>query len=221
MLHKYLDAALINASDLLIEATDFLSEERYARSYFLACAALEETGKAYAAFSAMGRNLDNPGVQTAVKVSFENHRSKIISALICLLKETEITEEKIEKFRNYVARLEIGREKAMYVDINEKQEITTPTEIVRPEAALGAVQLAKNCLEATGAYILKNKPDQFTASQDKFLCLSKKKIFDMINTRDFGDFYIDQMKEEKTSDMIEILVKYHDEYYCKNNTFKK
>lgn len=221
MLRKYLDAALINASELLIEATDLLSKKRYARSYFLACAALEETGKAYAAFSAMGRNLNNPGVETAVKVSFEDHRSKIISALVCLLKKKEITKERIEKFMNYTTHLEIGREKSMYVDINEKQEITTPTEIVRPKAASDVVRFAKDCLEATTEYILKNKPDNFTTAQDKFMCLSKKKTFDMINTRDFWDFCIYQMREKKIFDMTEIFVKYHDEYYCKAKSFNK
>lgn len=221
ILYKYLDAALNNASDLLIDATDFLSKERYARAYFFACTALEETGKAYAAFSAMGRNLDNPGVEAAVKFSFENHRSKIVSAFICLRKKMKTTTEEIEKFMKYTIHIEIGREKSMYVDINEKQEITTPTEIIRPEAALDAVRLAKDCLEATGEYILKNKPDEFTAAQDKFLCLSKKKISNMSNTRDFGEFCIDQLKGKKALDMIEIYVKYHDEYYCKAKLFNK
>lgn len=221
MLHKYLDSSLINASELLTEATTFLSQERYARSYFLACAALEETGKAYSAFSAMGRNLNNPGVETAVKMSFEDHRSKIISAMICLLKKKEITKEKTEEFINLALHLEAGREKSMYVDINEKHEITTPSEIVRPKAAFDAVRLAKDCLETTGEYILNHKPDQFTASQDKFLCLNKKKMFNMINTRDFWDFCIDQLEKKKTYDITEIFAKYHDEYYCKNDTFKK
>jgi len=221
MLHKYLDAALINASDLLIEATDFLSKERYTRSYFLACASLEETGKAYLAFSAMGRNLNNPGVETAVKISFEDHKSKIASAMICLLRKNGVTKEKAEEFMNLGLHIERGREKSMYVDINEKNEITAPSEIIRPLAAFDAVRLAKDCLETTGEYILKNKPDQFTASQDKFLCINKKKMFKMINTQDFWDFCIDQMKERETFDMTEIFVKYHDLYYCKAKSFNK
>jgi AbiV family abortive infection protein len=221
ILHKYLDASLINASDLLTEATTLLSQERYARAYFLACAAMEETGKGYLAFSAMGRNLNNPGVQTTVKMSFEDHRSKLVSAMICLLKKKEITKEKIEEFIDIGVHLKIGREKSMYVDINEKHEITTPSEVVRPRAALDAVRLAKDCLEATGEYILNNQPDQFTALQDKFLCMNKKKMFDMVNTRNFWDFCLDQLQKNRSGDITEIFVKYHDEYYCKKKPFEK
>lgn len=221
MLHKYLDLSLINASDLLSEATSFLSQGRYARTYFLACAALEETGKAYLAFSAMGRNLSNPGVETAVKMSFEDHRNKIISAMICLLQKKEVTEKKLEEFMNLAMHLGRGREKSMYVDINEKNEITMPSELIRPKAAFDAVRLAKDCLETTGEHILKNKPHKFTASQDKFLCLNKTKMFNMINTQDFSDFFIDQLKKKKINDITEIFSKYHDEYYCKNKTFKQ
>ena len=221
MLHKYLDAALINASDLLTEATTQLSQERYARAYFLACAAMEETGKGYIAFSAMGRNLNNPGIQTAVKAAFEDHRSKITSAMICLMKKREITKEKTEEFIDMGVHLGIGREKSMYVDVNEKNEITIPSEIVRPKAALDAVQLAKDCLETTGEYILSNEPDQFTAAQDKFLCMNKKNMFDMVSTRNFWDFCIEQLEHKKNNDITEIFVKYHDEYYCRKRTFKK
>ena len=221
MLHKYLDSSVGNAIDLLSEASILLSQERYARSYFLACAALEETGKAYLAFSAMGRNLNNPGVETAVKMSFENHRSKIISALICLLKKERITKEKTVELIDLGLNIEVGREKSMYVDINEKHEITTPSEIVRPTAAFDAVRLAKDCLETTSEYILSNKPEQFTASQDKLLCMKTNKMVDMVKTRDFWGFCIDQLEKRKSDDMIEIFVKYHDEYYCKKKSFKK
>lgn len=220
LLHKYLDAALINASDLLIEATTLLTQERYARAYFLACAAMEETGKGYIAFSAMGRNLNNLGVQTAVKKSFEDHRSKIISAMICLIMTKKITKEKTEKFIDISSHLIIGREKSMYVDVNEKNEITTPSQIVRPKASFDAVRLAKDCLETTGEYILSNEPDQFTAAQDKFLCINKKKMFDMVNTRNFWDYCLEQLEHKNTNDIIDIFVKYHDEYYCKKKSFE-
>lgn len=220
MLHKYLDAALINASDLLKEATTFLSQERYSRSYFLACASLEETGKAYLAFSAMGRNLNNPGVETAVKMSFEDHKSKIVSAMTCLLRKNKVTKEKAEEFVNFGVQIQRGREKSMYVDINEKHEITSPPEIIKPKAALDAVRLAKDCLETTGEHILENKPHKFTASEDKFLCLNKNKMFNMINTQDFWNFCIDHLEKKGTNDIAEIFAKYHDEYYCKRKNFK-
>lgn len=219
LLHKYLDAAMINASDLLIEASTFLSQERYARAYFLACASLEETGKAYMAFSAMGRNLKNPGVERAVKKSFEDHRSKIISAMICMLEKNAISKKTVEGFTKLVVDLETGREKSMYVDINEKHEIIEPSKLVRPVAVLNAVLLAKNCLEATGNFIKENKPVKFTSSQDKFMTLNKRRLFEMLNTKDFGAFCIHQF-QKKNFDITDIFTKYHDEYHCKNKLFE-
>lgn len=219
LLQKYLDAAISNASDLLIEATAFLSLKRYARSYFLACASLEETGKAYTAFSAMGRNLKNLGVEGAVKESFEDHKSKIISAMVCMLKKNVISKETVEEFTKIALDLPVGREKSMYVDINEKHEVTEPSKLVSPIAAFNAVRLAKDCLEATGNYIKENKPEKFTASQDKFMTLNKSRLYKMSNTKDFWEFCIYQL-QKKNSDIADIFTKYHDEYYCKNKLFE-
>lgn len=220
LLHKYLDAAMINASDLLIEALTFLSQKRYARAYFLACASLEETGKAYAAFSAMGRNLKNPGVEGAVKESFEDHKSKIISAMVCMLKKNVISKKTVEEFTKLAMDLEAGREKSMYVDINEKHEVTEPSKLVRPVAAFNAVRLAKDCLEATGNYIKENKPEKFTASQDKFMALNKRRLYKISNTKDFWEFCIHQL-QKKNFDIADIFSKYHDEYYCKDKLFER
>lgn len=218
ILHNYLDAAMINALDLLNEATTLLSQERYARSYFLACASLEETGKAYQAFNAMGRNLKNPGVTNAVKESFEDHRSKIVSATACMIMKKDITKETIEEFLKITLDLKVGREKSMYVDINEKHEVTEPSKLVRPVAAFNAVKFAKDCLETTGTFIIENQPNEFTASQDKFITLKKDRLAKMYNTRNFWDFCINQM-QNNNSDLADITTKYHDEYYCKNKLF--
>jgi AbiV family abortive infection protein len=219
LLHKYLDAAMTNASDLLIEATTFLSQKRYARAYFLACASLEETGKAYAAFSAMGRNLKNLGVAEAVKESFEDHRRKIISAMICILKKNTISKETAEEFTKIALDLEAGRERSMYVDINDKHEVTEPSKLVRPVAAFNAVRLAQDCHESTANYINENKPEKVTASQDKFMTLNKRRLFKMANTKDFWEFYIHQ-PQKKNFDIGDIFTKYHDEYYCKQKLFE-
>jgi AbiV family abortive infection protein len=218
ILHKYLEAALTNANDLLTEATPLLSQKRYARAYFLACASLEETGKAYAAFSAMGRNLKNLGVAEAVKESFKDHRRKIISAMICILKKNTISKETAEEFIKIVLDLEAGRGRSMYVEINDKHEVTEPSKLVRPVAAFNAVRLARDCLESTGNYIKENNPEKFTASQDKFMTLCKSRLYKMSSTKDFWEFWIHQL-QKKTFDIADIYTKYHDEYYCKNKLF--
>lgn len=219
LLEEYLNAALQNSRELLTEATILLSQKRYARAYFLACASLEETGKAHSAFLAMGRNLKNPGVQAAVKASFEDHQIKIISATYCLLKSQITNTERAKEFVKLTLNLKIGRETSIYVDINEEQEITIPSKVIRPKAAFEAVRLAEECLKTTGKFIKQNKPDKSTPSQDKLITLKRSRLLKMVNTQDFWEFYIDQIKKEK--DIAEIFVNYHDQYFCKNKLFKK
>jgi hypothetical protein len=107
----------------------------------------------------------------------------------------------------------------MYVDINNDDEVIEPTKLIRPVAAFDAVRLAKDCLEATGKYILENEPDKFTDSQDKFLTLNKGRLYKMINTKDYWEFCIDQL-QKNNFDIVTIFSKYHDEYYCKKKLFK-
>jgi len=64
LLREYSGAALDNASELLAEATLLLQHGHRARSYFLAVASIEETGKALMAFDGQGRNLADPVVVT-------------------------------------------------------------------------------------------------------------------------------------------------------------
>jgi len=218
LLDKYIDAALCNAGELLDEACDLLLKKHYARGYFLACASIEETGKAFSAFSAMGRNLTNPGIEKKVKETFEDHRSKMLSAFVCLLNKNGITKDDIDKFLKLASDLHVGRERSMYVDINDNNEVTEPTKLVRPVAAINAVWLAVSCLETTGKYIAENDPEKFTPSQDKFMTLKKSQLTKMYNTKDFWEYCLFQFTNEN-SDIIEITSKYHDEYYCKDRLF--
>ena len=80
LLKRYYPAALQNAKLLLEESNKLLELKSYARSYFLACASIEEIGKALMAFSGLGRNLNNPGTQSSLKKAFEDHSAKIPSA---------------------------------------------------------------------------------------------------------------------------------------------
>ena len=80
LLKRYYPAALQNAKLLLEESNKLLGLKSYARSYFLACASIEEIGKALMAFFGLGRNLNNPGTLSSLKNAFEDHPAKISSA---------------------------------------------------------------------------------------------------------------------------------------------
>jgi len=68
LLKRYYPAALQNARLLLDESYKLLELKSYARSYFLACASIEETGKALMAFFGLGRNLNNSATQENLKM---------------------------------------------------------------------------------------------------------------------------------------------------------
>jgi AbiV family abortive infection protein len=216
LLRSFVDASLLNASELLFEASDFLSQKKYARAYFLACASLEETGKAYLAFSALGRNIKNSDVESEIKASFERHRSKITSALICSLEKDEVAKENASKVVELLVDLENGREKSMYVDINDVGEVTIPSEIVKPKVAANALELAKLCFRTTGEFIQKNEPKKLTDIQDKLICIKTQKLVEILSDSDFLEF----VRSRNWEDFRETCVKYNAEYTSKGKKFK-
>lgn len=62
LLTSYHKTAIENAKELLEESKFLLSKGYNARAYFIATIAIEESGKAYLAFDAMGRNLNDGAV---------------------------------------------------------------------------------------------------------------------------------------------------------------
>lgn len=133
ILEQYQSAALENAQDLVREAHCLLHSQYWSRAYFLSCSSIEETGKAFQAFSARGKNLRDPGVQDRIKRGFEDHGKKNLTALTGLLFRDQ-ERMKDEKFLDFIIdtslALQIGREKSMYVDISNSGKITVPNEIV-------------------------------------------------------------------------------------------
>jgi AbiV family abortive infection protein len=68
LLREYRDAALVNAQELLEEATLLLAHKKYARAYFLSASTIEEAGKAVQASEGLGKNLRDPGVTQRLKL---------------------------------------------------------------------------------------------------------------------------------------------------------
>ena len=88
LLVSYREAALDNSRQLIEEARLLFSNEYYARTYFLALASIEETGKAQILFDAMSGDLNDPGLCKIIKKGIEMHSDKITSAFVSWLQDS-------------------------------------------------------------------------------------------------------------------------------------
>jgi AbiV family abortive infection protein len=133
LLRQYCDAALANAQELLDEATLLLQHGHRARAYFLAVASIEEVGKAVQAFDGMGRNLKDSAVSTRLKLQFEDHEQKIISAFLPWLQGSSNLPEALDSVINLILNVRHGREPSMYTDIHiDGPSVLTPSVSIRP-----------------------------------------------------------------------------------------
>lgn len=225
LLSAYKENALRNAALLLDEATILLQNSKWSGAYFLACASIEETGKAFLAFNSTNRNLANPAVQSVLKIEFENHSSKILMGLTTLIRKTGIDKTNVRSFLDLNFHLYAGREKSLYADINDDNTLTVPEDIVRPKAATDAVRLANHSLKTMREFFKTAKPQKFTTFDDKFFVVSRKKSFqEMISKPDFWWFLLEIMKQypDSPGDHFSIAVaKYWDEYYSKGLVWGK
>jgi AbiV family abortive infection protein len=86
ILDEYQNQAVDNSEDLVLSSKLLFENHFYARSYFLACSSIEETGKAYLAYTSKGRNLKS--VESKLKNTFETHPNKITLAFMCWMMES-------------------------------------------------------------------------------------------------------------------------------------
>ena len=222
ILQEYQKYALQNAHDILIDAKYLLEKKRYSRAYFLACSAIEETGKAYISFSAQGRNLNNQGIHEILKKSLENHTHKLVSAFFCWVRMSSDPKESIKGFLDIGRHLERGREKSMYVDINDDNSITLPSDIVRPIAAEDCIKIAENCYTTTKTYTSTNEPDKFTSFHNKLFCLKNEKMKTLFNAANFWEYLLAQVeKDGQNIDFAKCIVTYHDLFMGKGKEYKE
>ncbi|MDP2981819.1 MAG: AbiV family abortive infection protein [Candidatus Latescibacter sp.] len=220
LLDAYQNAALKNAGELLEEAQLLFSKAHYAGAYFLSIASIEESGKAYIAFDAKGRNLKDGGVCKKIKEKFENHPNKITAAFSSWITFSDKTKEAIKTCVDLMVQLEYGREKSMYIDVKDNGSvISIPAEVVRPVAARDCVNIAVNCLHHTKLYIQKNVPPKRSSYQDKFMCIKQSTLTALLNSADFWEFY-SSLPEKGESSWMNAAVTYHDRYYQKKKKFK-
>ena len=221
LLVEYRDAALDNSRQLIEEAQLLFSKEHYARTYFLALASIEETGKAQILFDAMGRDLNDPGLCAIIKKRIEIHSNKITSAFIAWLQKSEDQRKAVQEYVDISVHLKLGREKSMYTDVKSNiLGLSVPSKAVRPVAARDCIHIAVSCLHHTEEAIKNNTPRKTIKYDDKLYCLNTDKITKMMNTEDFWEYYIDQLNQGN-NDHAMTSVKYYDEYFSKNKTFTK
>lgn len=221
-LKAYGDASLENAQQILNDAKILLNHKSYAIVYFLAVAAIEETGKAYMAFSSRGRNLSNAGLKKKIKEMFENHSQKISSAFASWITKSSKTEESIRNAMELMVQIKSGREKSIYVDVNSDNSLSIPMKIIRPIVAINSVTVAEKCLYYTRNIILENHPPSFSSFDDKFFCLKGDSFKKLFNNADFAKYVLSELKQQnKKFDFSKIVVTYHDKYFSRNKLFSK
>jgi AbiV family abortive infection protein len=219
-LESYQKAAIDNAASILDEAKLLLSNNHYARAYFLAVASIEEIGKAFIAFSSKGRNLNNAALHKKLKEMFENHSQKISSAFVGWLIESKDQKEALEAMIDLMIHLKRGREKSMYVDARNDNTVTIPSQLVRPIAAKHSIEIAQNCLHFTKKFLLETKPYKTSSFDDKLLCIKNEKIQALFRENDFGKYLLHRLKTDgQKFNISEYIVTYHDSYYCKGKKF--
>jgi AbiV family abortive infection protein len=222
-LTAYQQSAMRNAVALIEEAQLLFQAGRYARTYFLAEAAIEETGKAAIAHFAKGRNLAASDVQTRIRIEFEDHGAKIRAAFLARIwkLKSENAREESEQIVRYIAALQRGRESALYSDFRRDGTPYTPVDVVKPEVARDCLRLAMDCSIETTELVTGPMPGAYSSADDKWYALGPKAL-KVWQEEDFGEYLLDHVKQRgATFSLSEALTTYHDAYLCKGRKFKQ
>lgn len=220
MLTQYSADALDNASQLIGEANLLLEHSCTARAYFLGVAAIEEIGKSFLAFDALGRNLNDSAVTAKVRNSLENHSRKINAAFHASVISHSNIREEILGIVDLMIALKNGREPSMYTDINYIEgKLYRPKEVVRDIAARNCIHLAQHCYAKTEEHLSNNQPTKRSANEDAFYGMKDRKINEFFNTEDFWWYHISKM-EQGENDIANSIKSYQSEYLNKGRTFQ-
>jgi AbiV family abortive infection protein len=220
LLRAYIDSALVNAQELLEEATLLFAHAKYPRAYFLSASTIEEAGKAVQAFEGLGRNLKDSAVTHRLKLQFEDHSQKVTAAFSPWLQATPNLRDEVKQFVNIMISLKIGREASMYTDINaELVIVTTPQMQVRKETASECIQIAGSVLSNVRPYVQQVRPTSTTRVQDAFFSLKPSIFQKMVSKSDFWDFYLAQMESGNLT-LESAVTGYNDIYFSKGTLFQ-
>ena len=219
ILSEYHFSALKNARSLVSEAKVLFDNKFYARGYFLACASIEEVGKAFILHNAQGRNLNDGAVQNVIKNNIENHSSKITSAFFSWNFLDGIEKERLLTLIDLAINIKNGREPSMYVDISPESKTISPLDVVGEVNAKDIIDVATTCLEKTIEYTSTNSPQETSTFDDKFYCMSQSLRDKIMNSEDFSKYLLDNMTEH--FNFAKTIVNYNESYYQKDKAYNK
>ncbi len=219
-LTQYSVDALDNARQLIEEADLLFQHGHIARSYYLAVAAIEEVGKSFLAFDALGRNLNDSAVTAKIRSSLENHSRKITAAFNASVISHSNLREELEGIIDMMISLKQGREPSMYTEINYLDgKLYCPEDVVRKIAARDCIRLARHCYTKTEEHQNKNEPTKRSANEDRFYGMKDRKVNDLFNTEDFWWYHMSRM-ELGENDIADSIASYQREYQNKGRTFQ-
>jgi AbiV family abortive infection protein len=219
LLSQYSIDALDNAHQLLHEATLLFENGRFARAHFLGISAIEETGKSFLAFDALGRNLKDSAVTAKIKGSLESHSRKINAAFHALIFTSNNYRSDIESIVELISLLKQGREPSMYTDINYiNKKLYRPKDVVREVVARDCLRLANLCYEKTKEYQLHNKASIRSPNEDAFYGMKDRKLNELLETEDFWLYHIARL-ESGQNDIADSVIQYQRDYHSKNKKF--
>ena len=219
LLHAYSEAALLNAEELLVEASLLRDHDHMARAYFLAVSCIEEAGKALQAFEGQHRYLSDPAVCTKLIAGLENHSQKIICALSFWALSGSDPSEGLKVALDLIGHLKRGREPSMYSDLRtDPDRVQTPRAIVRADAAQDCVRLAKECLTYAHRHVSEKTPAKFTRAQDRLFTMKSAKFQELLKKDDFWWYFISRMETGKL-DLSEAVFAYERDHITTVNPF--
>ena len=220
LLRQYSDASLCNASELLDEASLLAASSHHARAYFLAVAAIEETGKSLLAFDSQGRNLRDPAVTRKLQKSMEDHQSKIRAAFTGWLMASPVIRDVVMPMIGLMIDLQHGREPSMYTEIRgNTATVQSPTQVVREIAARDCVRLASQCLAYARKHVSETTPRQWTRQEDELFAMKSTEYQKIMNTENFWWYYIAQA-ESGQKDFSQSVVRYRKEFLLSDKQFQ-
>jgi AbiV family abortive infection protein len=220
LLRSYSDAALSNAEELLVEASLLHENGHYPRTYFLAVASIEESGKGLLTFDAQSRNLTDQAVCAKLKASVESHDIKISYALSMWAFDMPNRYEAFQKALDLIIHLQRGREPSMYSDLrSDPDRAQTPRDVVRPVAARDCLRLAAECLAYSQRHIKEKTPQNFTNAHDRLFTMKSRKFHEMLNNVDFWWYYIARM-EAGHQDMADAVLGYERDHIKTDTLFR-
>jgi AbiV family abortive infection protein len=221
LLRDYSRAALDNATELIAEASLLHKHGHFARAYFLAIAAIEETGKAFLAFEAQGRNLSDSSVVSKFSRFVLEHPDKITFALLPLIFASTNVRESIMAALDLIVTLKDGREPSMYTDLrSDTSTIQIPKTLVRKKAAFDCLRLARDCLLATREYVSGKPPRQKSVAEDQLFTMKSKQHREILSNVDFWWYWIDELKMDR-KDYAEAIISYRQKYAGKGLLHRK